>query len=91
MEPFQVKSFDPNAWGLYEMHGNVWEWCEDVYKEYPSGAVTDPEGPSSGLARVYRGGGWDDKAENCRSAFRYQCEPADRGNDNGLRLARDIV
>jgi len=66
-----VGSFSPNAWGLYDMHGNVYEWCQDWYDEdYPSGAVTDPSGPGSGSSRVIRGGGWYSLAQDCRSAHR---------------------
>jgi formylglycine-generating enzyme required for sulfatase activity len=76
----------PNAWGLYDMHGNVWEWCSDWYDYYPSSAVSDPSGPSSGLARVLRGGSWCAEAGYCRFANRAGSRPNKRFYDYGFRL-----
>jgi formylglycine-generating enzyme required for sulfatase activity len=76
-----------NAWGLYDMHGNVWEWCRDWYGSYPGGSGADPTGPSSGAARVFRGGSWDVVADYCRSAFRLPSGPGGRSPAMGFRLA----
>ena len=78
----------PNAWGLYDMHGNVMEWCQDRYGKYPSDSVADPKG-SFGPFRVFRGGAWKFDATLCRSAYRESYKPWVSDNYLGLRLARD--
>jgi formylglycine-generating enzyme required for sulfatase activity len=83
-----VGSFAANAWGLYDMHGNVWEWCWDWFGTYSSGVQTDPVGASSGSNRVFRGGGWDFSAVVARSAVRNAVSPTVRFNYLGVRLVR---
>ena len=78
----------PNAWGLYDMHGSVAEWCADWYGSYPTGSVTDPVGPSTGTERVLRGGGLADDARSCRSANRITLRPDIIFDYIGFRLVR---
>jgi formylglycine-generating enzyme required for sulfatase activity len=84
----EVGSYPPNPWGLYDMHGNVWEWCSDWADEYPSGPQENPAGPESGTFKIFRGGGWRNHAQICRSAFRYFYFPDFRHYNIGFRLAR---
>ena len=77
----------PNAWGLYDMHGNVEEWCSDWLGDYPDGEVTNPQGPSLGSSRISRGCCWSNSATVCRSAYRGRSHPAGRSSRQGFRLA----
>jgi formylglycine-generating enzyme required for sulfatase activity len=87
--PHAVGLKRPNRWGLYDMHGNVWEWCNDWYSEkyYQLPQAADPSGPVSGTERVYRGGGWSATTARCRSAIRRGSVPNYRIDNQGFRVA----
>ena len=84
-----VGSYLPNAWGLYDVHGNVYEWCLDWHASSLTGGV-DPKGAAVGSSRVLRGGSWDSAASYCRSAFRFDYAPSDRYIKYGFRLVRTL-
>ena len=87
---YSVKSKKPNALGLYDMSGNVWEWCLDWYENYSSAAQADPIGLSSGTRRVLRGGGWYNGVGSCRVSCRNDSNSDNRCNDFGFRLAMGL-
>jgi len=86
-----VDSFAPNAWGLYDIHGNVFEWCWDWYGKYTDTAQTNPAGTPGGYSRVRRGGSWRHLAKDTRSAYRSKNNSSDRLEYIGFRLARSAV
>jgi formylglycine-generating enzyme len=82
-------SYPPNAFGLFDMSGNVWEWTSDDHCAYPAGAVTDPAGRCASGGKVIRGGSWRFGADSARCGLRYTHRPQDRGFSLGVRLAHE--
>jgi formylglycine-generating enzyme required for sulfatase activity len=87
--PTPVRTFAPNAWGLYDMHGNAFQWCSDWYGPYPHGAVTDPQGPDYGSDRVIRGGKYGSGSRYIRSASRYEYNPRNSSVVFGFRVVME--
>lgn len=83
-----VGSFLPNAWGLHDMHGNVWEWCWDWWAPYADAALVDPQGPSGGSHKAERGGCWETGPGMCRAAYRHNVEPDQKRSYLGFRIVR---
>jgi sulfatase modifying factor 1 len=89
-QPAPVKTYTPNRWGLYDMHGNVWEWCQDWFEAYHGADAKDPQGSKKGTHRVKRGGSWSSTAYGCRSANRALEHPSSRMTNTGFRLVKEV-
>ena len=89
-ESTEVGTFPPNAWGLFDMHGNVWEWCADWHEKNPQRQAVDPSGPLEGTQRVVRGGCWVNAPDVCRSASRGGSNPDNWNFNFGFRVVRDV-
>jgi len=87
--PTPVRTFKPNAWGLFDTHGNAYQWCSDWYGPYPSGAVTDPQGPDAGNTRVIRGGKYGSGPRYIRSGARYSYNPNNSSVVFGFRAVME--
>ncbi len=87
--PESVGSYPPNAWGLYDMHGNVWEWVADWYAPYPNDSLSDPRGPEDGHYKIIRGGSWFFGGESARSSKRKTHRPEHWGFSIGFRIVRE--
>jgi formylglycine-generating enzyme required for sulfatase activity len=85
-----VGSFEPNAWGLYDMHGNVWEWCWDWYEPFDASTVVDPTGAATGTVKAERGGCWECGPGMCRQAYRHYVEPDQKRSYLGMRVVRSV-
>ncbi len=88
--PHPVGQKKPNPWGLFDMHGNVWEWCSDWFVARPLRNATDPKGPDYGTLRVLRGGSWANPPLGCRSAYRSRDKPDSRDYTNGFRVVMEL-
>jgi formylglycine-generating enzyme required for sulfatase activity len=88
--PAPVDAYPPSGYGLYNMTGNVWEWCSDWYGRYHTGTQVDPAGPRVGTVRVARGGSWANAPEYCRASYRFGGNPTSTYSTVGFRVAMDV-